>query len=254
MKRLHGKKALITGAARGIGAAIAKEFIKEGARVVISDIDDEFGKKLASELKASYEHLDVCIENEWEEIVKTYQQFDVLVNNAGILGSEYTQESLDPENCSLENWRHVHDVNLVGTFLGCRYGIFAMKKRGGSIINISSRSGVVGVPLLAPYASSKAAIRNHTKTVALYCAEKGYNIRCNSLLPATIITPMWESLLKNKSTKTAIEASIPLKRFGLPQDVALAAVFLASDESSYITGSEILIDGGVLAGSTSSPK
>jgi len=152
----------------------------------------------------------------------------------------------------------VHRVNLDGTFLGCRYAIRAMKASGaGSIINVSSRSGLVGVPAAAAYASSKAAIRNHTKSVALYCAQQGWRIRCNSLHPAAILTPIWEPMLgsgpERDERMAALVADTPLKRFGAPEEVAALAVMLASDESTYMTGAELTVDGGLLAGSAASP-
>ncbi|MEM1146612.1 MAG: SDR family oxidoreductase, partial [Pseudomonadota bacterium] len=146
-----------------------------------------------------------------------------------------------------------------GTFLGCKYAIGAMKARGaGSIINISSRSGMVGIPAAAAYASSKAAIRNHTKTVALYCAQNRWDIRCNSIHPAAILTPMWEPMLGTGSDRDAnmaeLVADTPQKRFGTPGEVAALAVLLASDEARYMTGTELTIDGGILAGSAVSPQ
>ena len=133
-----------------------------------------------------------------------------------------------------------------------------MKKQGGSIINLSSRSGLVGIPTAVAYASSKAAVRNHSKSVALYCADKNYRIRCNSLHPAAILTPLWDSMLGEESNRNQmieeIARNIPLKRMGEPKDVAYAVLYLASDESSYITGTELTIDGGILAGSAASPK
>ena len=152
----------------------------------------------------------------------------------------------------------MHAVNLDGTFLGCRYAIRAMRKGGsGSIINISSRSGLVGIPLAAAYASSKAAVRNHTKTVALYCAQQGLTIRCNSIHPAAIMTPMWEPMLgtgpDRAQNEAAMVAETPLRRFGTPEEVAAIAVLLTSDEANYMTGSEITVDGGLLAGSAATP-
>lgn len=129
-----------------------------------------------------------------------------------------------------------------------------MKKQGGSIINMSSRSGMVGVPTAAAYASSKAAIRNHTKSVALWCASQNYSIRCNSIHPACIMTPLWESMLKDENEKKALEETIPLHRFGTPDEVAALALYLATDESAFVTGAEFTIDGGILAGTASSPK
>jgi NAD(P)-dependent dehydrogenase (short-subunit alcohol dehydrogenase family) len=165
----------------------------------------------------------------------------------------------DPEHTSLASWHYIHAINLEGVFLGCKYAIRLMKAgRGGSIINMSSRSGMVGVPNAVAYASSKAAIRNHTKSVALYCAEKNYSIRCNSIHPAAILTPLWDPILGEEQHKeTAIAKMtqyIPLKRMGEPIDVAYAALYLASDEASFVTGTELVVDGGILAGSAATPE
>jgi NAD(P)-dependent dehydrogenase (short-subunit alcohol dehydrogenase family) len=263
MQRLQSKTALITGAAQGIGEAISRAFVREGAFVFVTDIQDEKGRAVAESLKdfAQYIHLDVSKEHEWEAAFKTIFDtrgaLNILVNNAGITGYQDNWGPQDPENILLESWRRVHEVNSDGTMLGCKYAIRAMKPHGGSIINISSRSGLVGIPMAAAYAASKAAIRNHTKSVALYCAEKGYKIRCNSIHPAAILTPMWEPMLGTGDARTAalkaLSKDIPLGKFGEPDDVAQAAIFLASDESKYITGIELNVDGGVLAGSAAAP-
>lgn len=142
--------------------------------------------------------------------------------------------------------------------LGCKYAISLMKKNGGSIVNISFRSGIVGIPAAVAYASSKASVRNHTKSVALYCAEKGYKIRCNSVHPAAIMTPMWDAMLgegieRDKVIKQ-VESGIPLGKFGEAIDVAYGVLYLASEESKYVTGIELTIDGGILAGSEAKPK
>ena len=142
--------------------------------------------------------------------------------------------------------------------LGCKYAIRLMKDKGGSIVNISSRSGIVGIPGAVAYASSKAAVRNHTKSVALHCAENGYKIRCNSVHPAAIMTPMWDAMLgegeQRQQIIAEVEAGIPMGHFGEPIDVAYGILYLASDESKYITGIELTIDGGMLAGSQAKPK
>ncbi len=259
MARLEGKTALITGAARGIGAAIATAFRDEGARVIVTDIDVPAGTDFANSIGAQFLKLDVSQEADWETIDAEIEALDILVNNAGVTGFEEGVVAHDPEHASLEDWHKVHKVNLDGTFMGCRFAIKKMKgRKRGSIINVSSRSGLVGIPGAAAYASSKAAIRNHSKTVALYCAEQGWDIRCNSLHPAAILTPMWEPMLGNgpdrEANMAAMVADTPARRFGDPEEVAALAVLLASDEARYITGSELSIDGGILAGSATSPK
>lgn len=259
MARLTGKTALVTGAARGIGEAIVRAFVDEGAQVYLTDIDQQVGEVAAKDIGCQFLPLDVSAEGDWLRIADEVPVLDVLVNNAGITGFEHGMIAHDPENASLQDWHAVHKVNLDGTFLGCRYAIAAMRANGGngSIINISSRSGMVGIPAAAAYASSKAAIRNHSKTVALYCAQERLNIRCNSIHPAAVLTPMWEPMLGEGSKRAAsmkkLVADIPMHRFGEPCEVAAIAVLLASDEAAYMNGSELTIDGGILAGSSASP-
>ena len=261
MGRLDKKLAVITGAAQGIGAAIVRAFAAEGAQVIVTDINNKLGEQTANQQGAVYQPLDVSSEEDWRAFERLYPSIDVLVNNAGITGFEPgTKEPSpqDPEHASLDDWRRVHAVNSDGVFLGCRYAIGAMRQsKGGSIVNISSRSGLVDIPMAAAYAASKAAVRNHSKSVALYCAGQGLNIRCNSIHPGAVMTPMWEAMLGNrpdrKDREAAFVADTPLKRFGTVEEVANLALFLASDESSYITGAELSIDGGLLAGSAASP-
>ncbi|QNQ96813.1 short-chain dehydrogenase [Pseudomonas oryzihabitans] len=262
--KLKDKTALVTGAAQGIGAAIARAFAAEGAFVYITDLNADLGRAVAAELGdgACYLPLDVRLEADWQQITRQILdergRLDVLVNNAGITGFEQGMVAHDPEHASLEDWHAVHRTNLDGVFLGCKYGIRAMRQAGaGSIINISSRSGLVGIPGAAAYASSKAAVRNHSKTVALYCAEQGLAIRCNSIHPAAILTPMWEPMLGDGPDRAARMAALvrdtPLRRFGRPEEVAAVALLLASDEAAYMTGSELNLDGGLLAGSAVTP-
>lgn len=259
MNRLIGKTALITGAARGIGEAIARRFAAEGALLWVTDIDPA-AKDVADSIGGHFALLDVTDEAAWDLVMAQVGALDILVNNAGITGFEGAPAAHDPEHASLADWRHVHAVNLDGTFLGCRAAIRAMRPAGtGSIINISSRSGIVGIPAAAAYASSKAAVRNHSKSVALWCAQAGLAIRCNSIHPAAIMTPMWEPMLgttpaEREAAINAFVANTPLKRFGTADEVAAMAAYLAADESAYVTGSEFHIDGGILAGSAASPE
>jgi len=265
VKRLSNKVALITGAARGIGRATAERFHEEGATVIFSDINDRDGEAAAAGLgkRARYLHLDVSREDDWKAVSHTigesYGRLDILVNNAGIDGYLQTRGPHDPEKLDLESWRHVHAVNADGVALGCKYGIQLMKtQKAGSIINISSRSGMVGIPRAAAYASSKASVRNHTKSVALHCALKGYNIRCNSIHPGAVLTKMWDVLLgegeRREKMMRFMCSQIPLGHMGDPVDVANAVLYLASDESRYVTGIELTVDGGILAGSAATPS
>lgn len=264
--RLAGKVALVTGAARGIGESVARAFASEGAFVLVTDLHAEAGRAVADGLgpgRARFERLDVREEHEWERLVAGVLaregRFDVLVNNAGVTGFEAGPVAHDPENASLADWRAVHATNLDGVFLGCKHAIRAMRRTGrGAIINVSSRSGLVGVPGAAAYASSKAAVRNHTKTVALYCAAQGLNLRCNSVHPAAVLTPMWEPMIgegpDREARMAALVADTPLHRFGRPEEVAAVCLMLASDEAAYMTGAEFNIDGGLLAGMAAAPN
>lgn len=263
MGRVQGKIALVTGASRGIGEQTAQLLHQEGATVVVTDVRVEEGQALAEAVDGVFCPLDVSKESDWVKVVQDlktrFGRLDILFNNAGIIGLEEGAGPQDPEHTSLEAWHRVHQVNLDGVFLGCKYGISLMKQQGGSIINMSSRSGMVGISGACAYASSKAAVRNHTKSVALYCAEHGYGIRCNSLHPGAILTPMWDAMLgtdphmREEMIKT-VEAGIPLGVMGAPLDVAQAVIYLGSDESRYVTGIELTLDGGILAGSSATPK
>lgn len=261
MSHLSSKVALVTGAAQGIGLAIARAFVNAGASVLMTDIRDDLGATGAKEISAKYRRLDVREESDWASAVsfarETFGRLDVVVNNAGVAGMVPDAERNDPEHVDLAHFRDVMRTNLEGVVLGCKHAIGAMRRNspvGGSIINIGSRSGLVGVPRAAPYAASKAAVLNHTRSVALYCAEEGLNIRCNVIQPAAILTPMWEPMLgqpgtpERKAIEDAIVADCPLKRFGTPEEVAELAVYLASDASAYTTGSAFNLDGGMLAG------
>ncbi|MHA7819049.1 MAG: SDR family oxidoreductase [Erythrobacter sp.] len=258
MSRLEGAICVVTGGARGIGRAICKRFQEEAARVVLTDIDREEGASAAGAIGCEFLPLDVRSEADWEVLAERFPMADVVVNNAGVTGFEEATGPHDPEHASLEDWRSVHAVNTDGTFLGCRYALRAMHEAGkGSIINISSRSGLVGIPGAAAYAASKAAIRNHSKSVALYAAQQGWQVRCNSIHPAAVLTPMWEPMLgsgpEREDNMASLVADTPLKRFGTPEEVAALALYLASDESGYMTGAELTLDGGLLAGSAASP-
>jgi len=264
MGRLDGKIALITGAAQGIGEGIARCFAREGATVWVTDVNEAGANAVAESLGTGHHAalLDVGAERDWgrvmADLLDAHGRLDVLVNNAGITGFEDSPGPHDPEHASLHEWHRVHRVNLDGTFLGCRHAIQAMRRTGtGSIINMSSRSGLVGIPGAAAYASSKAAIRNHSKSVALYCAQQGMKVRCNSVHPAAILTPIWDAMIGEGPDRdekmAALVRDTPLRRFGTVEEVAALCLFLASDEAPYITGSEFDIDGGLLAGSAASP-
>ncbi|MCP3165121.1 glucose 1-dehydrogenase [Myxococcus qinghaiensis] len=253
MNRVEGKVALITGAAGGLGSAAARMLAREGAKVVVTDrkSQEALGREVAASLgegQGLFLPLDVTREEDWVQAIDTtlekFGRLDVLVNNAG-LGIPK-----DVERLSLEEWRLVHAVNLDGTFLGCKHGIRAMRQCGarGSIINISSLAGLIGVPTLPAYGSAKGAVRMFTKSVALHCAQQGYGIRCNSIHPTFVETTMVKALMEASGVpdkaREGMRRSIPLGHLGEPDDIAHAVVYLASDESKLMTGSEFVLDGG----------
>ncbi|MEK9836603.1 MAG: glucose 1-dehydrogenase [Deltaproteobacteria bacterium] len=252
MGRLEGKTALVTGAASGIGLQTSIRLAEEGARVMMTDINLEKVRQQAEKLgaNATFLKLDITEEEEWisvlDETVKRFDRLDILVNSAGMV------LIADVEQITLEDWRKVHAVNLDGTFLGCKHGVRVMKEFGaGSIINLSSVSGMIGGFNLAAYNSSKGAVRMLTKSVALHCARAGYGIRCNSIHPTFIETPMLESMIRDspdpEKARQTLVRQVPLRRIGKPDDVANMIVYLASDESTFVTGTEMVIDGGVIA-------
>lgn len=245
--RLAGKVALISGGARGMGAAEARLFVAEGARVVIGDIREVLGRELEAEIKGSggeavFVRLDVTNETDWQQAVATAEQqfgkLDVLVNNAGIGGSGRV------EDVTLEAWNQVMDVNSTGVFLGTKVAIPAMRRAGGgSIINISSQLGLVGVDNSSPqYQASKGAVRLLTKATAIQYAKEG--IRVNSVHPGPIETPMTEARRADPEIRELTIGRIPLGRYGVPDDVAKGVLYLASDDAAFVTGSELVIDGG----------
>jgi NAD(P)-dependent dehydrogenase (short-subunit alcohol dehydrogenase family) len=252
MGRLEGKVALISGGASGIGEATTHAMVGEGARVVVADIQIDRGKALAEALGdvvLFVEH-DVTLESDWQRTISEGQQrfekIDVVMNGAGI--------SLPApiDQCDFDHWKRTQSVNSDGVFLGCKYGVEALRAAGGgSIINISSTMGIKGSSIFPAYCASKGAVRMLTKSVALHCAEQKLNIRCNSIHPGVIDTPMMDPFASQASTReeslAGFAALHPLGRIGRPDEVANLAVFLASDESSFITGAEIPVDGGYCA-------
>ena len=248
MARLSGKVALISGGARGQGAEEARLFVQVGAKVIITDVLDDEGKKLEAELyetggDAQYMPLDVTDENQWDSVIQrileTHGQIDILVNNAGILLEKGVEET------SEEEWDRIQDVNSKGVFLGIRAVLPAMREAGsGSIVNISSVAGLIG-SAYAAYGASKGAVRLLTKSTAVQYGPEG--VRCNSVHPGVIETDMTEGMLSDPRTREIRLKNTPLGTFAVAKDVAYAVLYLASDESRYVTGSELVIDGGLTA-------
>ena len=244
--RLENKVALISGGARGMGAVEAKLFAEEGAKVIIGDILEEEGRKVEAEINEGgggcvFVSLDVSSEEAWQnavnEAVSRYGKLDILVNNAGIYRAHNVEETTSDE------WDQVMDINAKGVFLGTKHAIPAMRDAGGgSIVNISSVAGLVGSQATSSYNASKGAVRLLTKSTAIQYASDG--IRANSVHPGTIETPMTEGFLTDPSMRQDRMDRTPIGRLGKPEDVAYGALFLASDEASFMTGSELVIDGG----------
>jgi 3(or 17)beta-hydroxysteroid dehydrogenase len=243
--RLSGKVALVTGGASGLGRAICHRFVAEGASVIIADIDEATGSALATELgdAARFVRLDVTLDADWSRVMSGLDSLDILVNNAGIttLGSI--------EDVTLEQFRNEFEVDVVGVFLGCKVGVAKMKTgAGGSIINMSSMTGVRAQADLVAYNGAKAAVTHMTKSVALHCAKQGYGIRCNSVHPGLIRTPIIDKVLAQADDPDSVYAGwmevLPIGRLGTPEEVAAICVCLASDESAFATGAEFRIDGG----------
>ena len=250
--RLKDKVVLVSGGASGIGAETARLVLREGGKAVLADRDETKGRALATELgkAALFVPLDVTQEAAWQKAVtttvETYGGLHGLLNSAGI----GVRNSI--EDCTLEEYRRINDINSMGTFLGCKHAVPAMKKSGGgSIVNISSVLGLRGASYAMAYCASKGAVRALTKNVALYCAQMKYNIRCNSVHPGYIDTPMVAPRLSqtvdNMTGRQWLEELHPLGRLGQPVEVANMILFLLSDDSSFSTGSEFVCDGGLTA-------
>ena len=256
--RLTDKVALITGSGSGIGKATAQLFAQEGARIAIADLDEARSRQVAEEIASSGGRavsyvLDVTNEHDWQRVISdlltNWAQLDILVNNAGISFAKPVIEM------TLDEWRRVTAVNLDGVFLGTRAACNAMTN-GGKIINVASASGIKASPGASAYCASKAAVRMFSKAAALECAAAGTNIRINTVSPGAVMTPMWESMefwqqLKGDSgadqAYRALSEGVPLKRMATAEEVAKAILYLASDESSYVTGADLVVDGGFTA-------
>ncbi len=245
--RLAGKIAFITGAASGIGKAAARMFLAEGAKLVLTDRNSA-GLPSGDDILAFEQ--DVTDEAAWRSAVDAalarFGRLDILVNSAGIAITG------NIETASLEDFRKVNAVNVEGTFLGCREAVRAMKASGGgSIVNLSSVAGIIGDAQSAAYCASKGAVRVLTKSIALHCARAGYQIRCNSVHPAFTETPMVEALIGRAKDqdrlRQGLNRAIPIGRMGRAEEIAAAILYLASDESSFTTGAEIVVDGGLTA-------
>jgi len=254
--RAPGKRILVTGGATGLGAAIVRRLAAEGASLFIADIDEAAGTSLASEVSGTFIALDVASETSWQAAIVTLTQvaggLDGLVNNAGIAASKGAE---DIEGIELEDLHRIFAVNVDGTILGCKHAIPLMAKSGpGSIVNMSSIAALIPAAFVISYGASKAAIAHVTRSVAMHCAQAGYGIRCNSVHPGQIRTPMMNTIIERVGRETNMGQAaaeqvflnqIPLGQFQEPEDIAHAVLFLLSDEARFITGSQLVVDGGM---------
>ncbi len=248
--RVANKVVLVTGGGSGIGRATATVLAGEGATVVVTDINRNGGLETVQRIggQARFIEQDTSKEEDWQRVIADvmdkHGRLDGLVNNAGIMG-RYPARF---ENETLEEWRRMLSVNVEGVFLGCKHAVPAMRSGGGgSIVNLSSLAAFVGTPELPSYGASKGAVRQFTKTVAIDCARKRYNIRCNSIHPGVIDTPMAGEMMTTEKGRARATNWVPMGVLGRPEDIAYGVLYLISDESRFVTGSELVIDGGMAA-------
>ncbi len=253
--RLENKVAIITGGAMGLGAADSTLFAKEGAKVILTDVASDKGQKLAEEIGATFMQQDVTDEERWKEVIaetiKLHGRLDILVNNAGIV------EVGDPENQTTEEYRKTMAVHMDSTFFGCKYSIPVMAETGGgSIVNMCSIASVQGESYVAAYCAAKGAIEAYTRAVAVHCGIKKNGVRCNSIHPSGIITPMVESVPEKMEAKFggAPNQDAPSSKQGEPIDIAYAALYLASDESKFMNGAQLRVDNAMSVASGSMPE
>jgi 3(or 17)beta-hydroxysteroid dehydrogenase len=264
MGRLDGRTALITGGASGLGRATAVRLAAEGAAVVISDRQRELGEQTAADAGVAFLYQDVTSEEQWPLVLQQAADLagpvSILVNNAGIAGAA---DRVSPEDTRLADWKQIFSVNLDSVFLGCRAGIGAMRHTGGgSIVNMSSIAALLATPDSTAYGAAKAAVRQLTKSVAQHCATERLAIRCNSVHPGEVRTPLWEGYVTQTAQARGVpeeqiiraaRASVPLGEMPGPEDVAAGVAFLCSDDARFITGSELIVDGGLIYCDTFSP-
>lgn len=248
--RLKGKTAIVTGGASGIGAAIVKRFADEGAYVLSTDVQTELGKTVAAEAGATFVEQDVANPDDWATVLERAQsetgRLDILVNNAGIVIGQSI------EDVDLDSWHRLLGINLTGVMLGCQSAIRAMKSNpqgaAGSIINIASTSAFAALPGDVTYTASKSGVRMLTKSVAVHCAQSGLDIRCNNIVPGATHTAIIDEAAKVVPGMIDMAAAMsPMNKIGQGADIAGAAVYLASDDATFVTGSDLLVDGGMLA-------
>ncbi|WP_458370989.1 glucose 1-dehydrogenase [Pseudomonas fluorescens] len=247
MQRVEGKVCIITGAASGIGREDALLLAREGAKVVLTDLNEEAGRQVATEIGANalFIRHDIASESDWQHVVKTtvehFGRLDVLVNNAAILALGSIEDT------TLELWQKVQKINGEGYFLGCKYAIQAMKETGGgSIINMSSVAALGAMPMFCAYSASKGAVAAMTRSIALHCKQQGYRIRCNSVHPDGVNTPMTQALAGGQPIPQEALDQDPMNRMAAPRDIANVVLFLAADESRFVNGAEIRVDNAQL--------
>jgi 3(or 17)beta-hydroxysteroid dehydrogenase len=265
MGRLTGRTALVTGGASGLGRAVVARLTDEGASVVISDVQREQGGQAADALGAHYLYQDVTSEEQWPLVLRQAAVLagpvSILVNNAGIAGAA---DRVSPEDTRLADWKQIFRVNLDSVFLGCRAGIAAMRHTGGgSIVNMSSIAALLATPDSTAYGAAKAAVRQLTKSVAQHCAQERLGIRCNSVHPGEVKTPLWDGYIAQTAQVQGVpadqlvreaKARVPLGDMPAPDDIAAGVAFLCSDDARFITGAELIIDGGLIHCDTFSPQ